>query len=178
MGGACPVRGSHAGARLHHCRAPLPCALPLLRSCSSIIARPSSPVPRSLPALSLGPLSRPLSRLRADAAMASSRQSFSQPPHGPSVAPCFAARSTRRSLLPSAPWHAVSLATAKTGADLQPAAIVAGEQRRGQAKASHGWPGRGPRVGASSLQPAPAPLPRRRRQPHRPADDLRCRALL
>ena len=36
---------------------------------------PSSPVPRSLTALSLGPLSRPLSRLRADAAMAGSRQS-------------------------------------------------------------------------------------------------------
>jgi len=30
-----------------------------------------------------------------------------------------------------------------TGADLQPAAVVAGGQRRGQAKASYGWPGMG-----------------------------------
>ena len=54
------------------------------------------------------------------------RQSFSQPPPGPSTAPCLAARSTRRSLLPSPPWHAASLAAAMTGADLHQAAIVAG----------------------------------------------------
>ena len=53
------ARGSHAELAPHHGLAPLPCALPLSRSCSSLIARPSSSVPRSLPALSLGPLSRP-----------------------------------------------------------------------------------------------------------------------
>jgi len=53
------ARGGHAELAPHHGRAPLPRALPLSRSCSSLIARPSSSVPRSLPALSLGPLSRP-----------------------------------------------------------------------------------------------------------------------
>ena len=52
------ARGSHAELAPHHGLAPLPRALPLSRSCSSLIAHPSSSVPRSLPALSLGPLSR------------------------------------------------------------------------------------------------------------------------
>jgi len=90
------ARGSHAELAPHHGRALLPHALPLSVSCSSIIVRPSSSVPRSLPALSLGPLSRPLSRLRADTAMAGSRQSVVQlrPPPAATTSQAMARRST------------------------------------------------------------------------------------
>ena len=120
------ARGSHAELAPRHCCTPLPHVLPLCRAPTPPTERPSSPGPRSLTPLSLGPLSRPLSRLRADAAVAGSWQSVVQlrPPPAATTSQAMARRSTW--LAAALPLTAGAACACRTHLRCRPFFIIAG----------------------------------------------------